>query len=191
MQQTFQITFHGIDRSEAVEARIRHKMTELDRKHPGSIMSCHATVEAPHRHGHQGTVYSLHLDIRVPGKQITVNHGNGNHAHEDVYVAIRDAFDAATRRLDDHVRRRSRNVKTHEVPLHGTITKLFRYEGYGFVTLSDGLEVYFQRPSVALGGFEALSVGDEVRIVLAEGEGVKGPQASAVIPIGKHHIVED
>jgi hypothetical protein len=38
--------------------------------------------------------------------------------------------------------------------------------------------------------FYKLEIGHEVRLIIAEGEGAKGSQASAIIPIGKHHIVE-
>ena len=39
-----------------------------------------------------------------------------NRAHEDVYVAIRDAFDAMRRRLEDYAAQRRGQVKTHEPP---------------------------------------------------------------------------
>lgn len=191
MQQPLRITFHGIERSDAVEARIREKMAELDRRHSGKITSCHATVAASHHNGHHGALYALHLDIHVPDRQINVGQWGKDQAHEDIYVAVRDSFDAATRQLDEHVRRRSGSVKTHEAPLHGKITRLFIQDGYGFVTLSDGLDVYFGEHAVVGARFEGLAVGDELRVVLAEGEGVKGPQASSVVPIGKHHVVSD
>jgi cold shock CspA family protein len=36
-------------------------------------------------------------------------------------------------------------------------------------------------------GFSKLRVGDEVRYVVHDGEGQKGPQASTVIPTGRNH----
>jgi cold shock CspA family protein len=60
----------------------------------------------------------------------------------------------------------------------------------GFCSAIDRLEVYFHGNSVVDGSFDKLKAGDEVRLVIAEGEGIEGPQASAVTPIGKHHIVE-
>jgi ribosome-associated translation inhibitor RaiA len=38
--------------------------------------------------------------------------GPKNQAHEDVYVAIRDAFDAAARQLEDHARKLRGDVKS-------------------------------------------------------------------------------
>ena len=116
--------------------------------------------------------------------------GPENQAHEDVYVAVRDAFNAATRRLQDHVRKTTGHVKTHEVPVHGTVVRLFREDGYGFIETSEGDEIYFHRNSVVDGSFEDLDVGQEVRLVVAYGESEHGAQASTVKPVGKHHLIE-
>ncbi len=185
MQQPLQITFRGFDRSDAIEQRVRAKATDLERLHE-RIMSCHVTVEAPHNHHYKGKQYTVRLDLHLPDKEIVV----GKQSDEDVYVAIRDAFEAATRQLESHARRRRGEVKHHDLPDHGTVAKLFRDDGYGFVQLADGGDVYFHANSVPGGAFTALTPGDEVRVVLAEAESDKGPQASAVIPIGKHHLVD-
>jgi ribosome-associated translation inhibitor RaiA len=71
-------------------------------------------VEAPHRHHHKGKLYSVRVDISVPGKDVVVDRAKPiNQAHEDVYVAVRDAFDAAVRRLEDQTRKMRGSVKTH------------------------------------------------------------------------------
>lgn len=189
MQRPLQITFRGLERSEAVERRIREKAEELER-FSDDITGCHVTVEAPHRRHHQGNLYLVRLDIRLPDKEIVVGQERRHHhAHEDLHVAIRDTFDAAVRRLEDYARKRRGQVKRHEVPAHGKVARIFPDEGYGFLEMPDGTEVYFHANSVANAAFDAVEVGDEVRFVLAEGEGEKGPQASTVVPVGKHHIV--
>jgi hypothetical protein len=44
--------------------------------------------------------------MHVPGAALVINRDPGqDQAHEDVYVAMRDAFDAAERRLEDYVRK--------------------------------------------------------------------------------------
>ena len=191
MQVPLQITFKGIDASEAIEARIREKAGELER-FSERITSCRVVVDAPHRSHQKGTHYSVHVDITMPGGgKVVVNRDPGPEgAHEDVYVAIRDAFNAAERQLQDHVRRRGGKVKVHEAPPHGHVAQLFPDEGYGFIAAADGQEIYFHRNSVLNDGFDHLEVGQEVRFAMAEGEGEKGPQASSVTPVGKHHIVE-
>jgi cold shock CspA family protein len=81
-----------------------------------------------------------------------------------------------------------RDVKTHGIPDHGRISSLIAEEDYGFIGAGDGSEIYFHRNAVADGAFDRLTVGDEVRFAVHPGEGEKGPQASTVVPIGKHHL---
>src|SRR5512144_2438037 len=72
---------------------------------------------------------------------------------------------SATRWLQDHVRKVTGHVKAHEVPVHGTVVRLSREDGYGFIETSEGDEIYFHRNSVVDGSFEDLDVGQEVRLV--------------------------
>jgi cold shock CspA family protein len=154
------------------------------------ITSCRVVVEKEHRRHQKGNLYRVSVDLLVPGKELVVSRkGPKNHAHEDVYVAIRDAFGAATRQLEDYVRSRQGKVKSHDVPLHGEVTMLNKDEGFGFVTTGQG-EVYFHRNSVLDGGFESLELGSEVRLEVAERESGEGWQATTVRPIGKHHVQE-
>lgn len=184
-----EISFRNLDHSDAVEANIREKVAQLERFHE-RIHYIRVIVEAEHRHGHKGHIYDVNITVGVPGKDVAVTRtGPLDHAHENVYVAVRDAFRAATRILEDHVRISRGDVKAHEAPLHGKVVRLFPYEGYGFVETSDGLEVYFHKNSVVEGTFDALEVGTEVRLVLAEKESLKGPQASTIRLVGKHHVV--
>jgi ribosomal subunit interface protein len=109
-----QITFNGMDPSEAIEERIRERIDELSRFYD-RIESCRVVVESGHRHHRHGRLRLLRIHLTVPGGEIVVNRDPAeHHAHEDVYVAIRDAFDAARRQLEDHVRRLRGDVKTHE-----------------------------------------------------------------------------
>src|SRR3989338_4532656 len=109
MQIPLQITIRDVEHSEALETHIRDKAEKLDEffKH---IMSCRVVVEVPHKHHHQGKQFNVRIDIGVPGSEIVVNR---DHA-EDVYVALRDAFDAAKRQLDDYARKIRGDVKKHE-----------------------------------------------------------------------------
>ena len=106
MQQQIRITLHGVEPSDFIEQRVRESAAELER-FSDQITSCHVTVEAPHRRHQQGNLYSVHLDIHLPGEQFVVGtQRHQRHAHEDVYVAIRDAFGAALRQLEDYTRKR-------------------------------------------------------------------------------------
>ncbi len=188
MQLPVQITFRNMDPSPAVETHIRERADALDRLF-GRIMACRVVVEASGRHQHKGRLYHVRVDLTVPGREIVVSRDPAAHqAHEDVLVAVRDAFDAVRRQLEDYARSARGAVKAHETPTHGRIARLFKMEGYGFIQSSGGEEIYMHRNAVAGGGFDALSEGDEVRYVVHEGEGDKGPQASTVVPLGKHHL---
>lgn len=191
METPIEITFKNMDRSEFVERRVQKEAAKLDRFF-GRTGSIHVVIDATNHSQHSGKLYRVGVHMKVPpGRSIDVGHAKPQtHAHEDVYVAIRDAFSAARRRLQDHARRVDGRVKAHKPPLHGRIARLIPGEdGYGFVATSDGREIYFHQNSVTGDGFKHLREGTEVRVVVAEGESEQGPQASTVTPIGKHHIV--
>jgi cold shock CspA family protein len=63
------------------------------------------------------------------------------------------------------------------------VTRLFPWEGYGFLTSADGREIYFDRRSVLNDAFDRLAEGIQVRYVEESGE--QGPQASTVAAAGK------
>ena len=106
-----QITWRDVPKSDALEADIRSKAEKLD-QFSEHIMSCRVTVGASHRNHHQGNLYNLHIDIKVPGKEIVVTRDpSEKQAHKDMYVSIRDAFNAASRQLRDYVRIKRGEVK--------------------------------------------------------------------------------
>jgi len=188
MQTPLQITFRNLDNSPTVEAKIRQRVEELEQFYD-RITSCRVVIEEPNRHQQGGRLYHIRVDLKVPGEEIVVKRDpSEHHAHQDIYVAVRDCFDAVRRQLEDHVRRQRRDIKAHEVPGHGRIATLFAEEDYGFIDAGDGTEVYFHRNAVAHEGFDKLSVGDEVRFAVHPDEGEKGPQAFAVVPIGKDQL---
>ena len=108
MQIPLQITIRDMEHSDALETHIRDKADKLN-EFFDRIMSCRVVVEMPHKHHHQGKQFNVRIDIGVPGSEIVVNR---DHA-EDVYVALRDAFDAAKRQLEDYARKLHGNVKAH------------------------------------------------------------------------------
>lgn len=186
MQIPLQITFRDMEQSDAIEKAVREKAEKLDQF--GDIMSCRAVVQMINKHQHKGTMYQVSLDITVPGHEIVVSRDRGvDHSHEDVYVAIRDAFNAARRQLQDQHRISHHKVKAHEAPPHGRVSELVADQGYGRIESSDGRSVYFHRNSVLNDEFTRLEVGSEVRF--SEVQGDEGPQASSVQLVGKHHIV--
>ena len=188
MQIPLRITFRDMPTSAAVEARVREHVEALELLHP-RITGCHVVVEEHHRHQRQGRLYHVTVHLVIPEGEIVVKRDPAeHHAHEDVYVAVRDAFDAAARRLQDHLRRARGVVKQHEPTAYGTIERIFPENDYGFIrSAADEQEIYFHRNSVVDGKFDDLQAGTEVRFALHEGEGEQGAQASTVTVVGKHH----
>ncbi len=107
MEIPIQITFHGLAHSPALEAAIRERAAKLDRFHP-HVMSCRAVIEEVARHKNQGKEFAVRLDIKVAGGEVAVNREH----NEDAFVAVRDAFDAARRQLEDLARRQRGDVKS-------------------------------------------------------------------------------
>jgi ribosomal subunit interface protein len=119
MKLELQIASRDLPQSDAVEADIRKHVQKLELV-CDHIMSCRVTVEAPARHKLQGKLYAAHVDLKVPGDEIA---SSRHHEHEDVYVAIRDAFDAVKRRLEDYVRRQRGQTKMHASPVRDDQTR--------------------------------------------------------------------
>ncbi len=182
MQVPIQISFSNMDASDAVRARIEELAAKLDRFHD-RIISCRVVVRAPNRRQHKGKLYHVSIDVNVPGREIVINREAPQHqAHQDVYVAIRDAFEALVRQLEDTARQRRGDVKSHEAEPSGEVVKLFPKEGYGFLEDKTVGEIYFHANSVPNDGFKKLKLGALVRYQAEPGE--KGLQATVVKPVG-------
>lgn len=102
-----QITFRNFDPSLALEEHIREKAAKLDH-FADHITNCRVVLEARHRHHHKGRLFHVRIELAVPGDEIVVSREpHQAHEHEDIYVAIHDAFDAARRQLQDRTRLRA------------------------------------------------------------------------------------
>ena len=104
MQEPLDITFRGMSRSPSVEVAIERWVHRLERTY-GRILGCSVVIEQPHRHHHQGNVFHVRVALRVPGHEFAIAcEPARDERHEDVYVAVADAFRAARRRLHEHAR---------------------------------------------------------------------------------------
>ncbi len=94
-----------METSLALEEFVRRWATKLARVYD-RIGSCEVVIERPHQSQHQGQHVHVRITLAVPGPDIVVSHGQvRDGAHEDAYVAVRDAFRAARRQLEQHARR--------------------------------------------------------------------------------------
>ena len=186
MQLPMQIVFRNMEPSAAVEAKVRARVDKLEQYYD-RIMSCRVVVEQRHRHAHQGNQFHVRIDLKVPnGELVASRDPPEQQAHEDVYVAVRDAFDAIRRQLEDYVRRQRGDIKAHATPPHGRVVEIYPGADYGHIETPEGKRIYFHRKSVVDGDFAKLQIGAEVRFVEEPGE--LGPQASTVHVLGKHHL---
>ena len=106
MKIPLQISFHDMPVSPALETLIREKAAKLEQFHP-NMTGCRVVVDKPHNHSQQGEQFAVTIDVSVPGASLVVNHVR----NEDPNVAVRDAFLAARRQVEDHVKRQRDEVR--------------------------------------------------------------------------------
>lgn len=117
MQIPLQITVRDMAHSPALDEHIRGKAAKLE-QYFSPIISCHVLAEAPHKHQHQGRHYTVRLDIGLPGKTILVNHDHD----QDIYVAVREAFAAARRQLEDYAQIRRGELRQRRSANHSALS---------------------------------------------------------------------
>ena len=171
MQRELKITARDFVLTPAIESVVRAKAGWLANYYP-RLTGCEVVLEGAVDHHRRGGPFKVRVIMTVPGSRLIVNRRSA----EDFSLAIRDAFDAARRRIEDYGRRRRGAVKLHEAAPQGRIASLFG--DYGFIRSGDGRDIYFHRNSVMEPGFDRLRAGSEVRFVEEDGE--QGPQASTV-----------
>lgn len=113
MPSPVEVSYRNVDASEALTAEIEAKVAKLEERFD-RIHFCRVIVEAPHQRHHHGNLFRVKIHLQVPSRELIVDHeSHDKHQHEDPYVAVRDAFDAMRRQLDDYVHQLHGDVKTH------------------------------------------------------------------------------
>ena len=110
-----EITFHQMDPSDAVETAIQRWVTRLEHV-CDRILNCHVTISQPHKRHRHGGEFAVNVLLSIPGPDIATTL-----RHEDIYVAIADAFRAARRQLIDELDVNRGYVKTHVVGREGKV----------------------------------------------------------------------
>ncbi len=173
MQVPLQITLRDMEHTDAIEKRIRQKVEKLS-QYSDQIISCQVVAEITQRSQHRGKLHKVRINLNLPGKELVVN----SNQEEDLYVAIRDAFDEMARRLEETVRMRHGEIKSHPQLLQGEVIRIFKSDDFGFIATPDGKEFYFNANNVVHPSFERLEVGTPVHFIEAMGD--EGPQAHRV-----------
>jgi ribosomal subunit interface protein len=189
METPLQLSFRNMEPSNFVAGLVQEKVDKLEQFYDG-VTSCHVYVDAPHKQHRKGNYYEVRIEVRVPGTELAVSSKPGDmYAHEDVKVAIRDAFRAMERQLKKWKQKAGGEVKAHEGALQGRIAEIDHERGFGQIIAADGSLIYFHRNSVIDCDFSDLKVRDPVELVVQTKESVIGPQASTVRPIGAMKFV--
>jgi hypothetical protein len=135
-----QITFHGLAPDDSLEDEIRERASWLEQFYE-RIVRCRVIVEVPHRHRRDGRHFHVRIEATVPGgPPIVVGHQPSLHGrlkdvaddahrkedgigsvHRHARVAVREAFDAARRRLEDFAREQRGTVKTTRLRRRGGV----------------------------------------------------------------------
>jgi len=184
MQTQPQVSFDDIPIDAAVRDAVLRHIDELESTYD-RITGCHVVVAQPHRHHRAGRLHSVRIDLIVPGAEIVVNRNHPlDHAHEDVFLALRDSFNAVRRHLEDHVRHLRGAEKPHTPRAMGRVTQIFPLQGYGFLETPDGREIYFHQHALSENDFRMVDVGSTVHFSLEEGG--EGPQAAHVRLVHPH-----
>lgn len=181
-----EIALRHVAPTKALKTWIHEGIARLERVYE-RLITCRIMVEQAERSHKKGNHYRVRIEMSVPGSPPLVVRRNpaARDTNEELQQAIGEAFDRARAMLVDFAQRQRGDIKLHELPDHGHVIEMAG--DHGFIRGADQREIYFHRNSVARGSFEDLDVGSEVRFV--ESRGDEGPQASTVLPIGKHHIV--
>ena len=118
-----QIAYRDVEPSPALDRLIQAETAKLERFFHG-IVSCRVLVEHSNRRHKHGSPYNVRLDLSLPGAELVVNHSDDvrpvrpasddepervhksaeHEGHKDPQLAVRAAFAALKRRLQEHVK---------------------------------------------------------------------------------------
>lgn len=184
MQTSPRIDFQGMDASQEYRERILKHIAHVEGRY-GRLTSCRVVVKAPSGRHRTGGQYEINIHLSLPdGREVAVERTpHQDERFQDFDFALNDAFNRASRQLQDQVRKMRGETKHHEASHIGVVTILVPDQDCGFLESADGREVYFHRHSVQGPGFDRLKVGQRVNFF--EEEGDKGPQASRIAPLAE------
>lgn len=184
MQVPLKITTNSVTLSKREEQLI-HRQTRMLERLYARLTRCEVVVDGPGSRHQSGGPFEVRLHLGVPGDELTVDRQSG----EDATSALRQAFAAGRRQLQDWARVKRGSVKRHRPARTAQVIRLFPEDGYGFLETADGREIYFHANAVLDAGFPALEIGSEVRF--HEEQGDEGPRASSLTPLRKPAASED
>lgn len=170
-----EITYRGVEKTDAIEALIHEKIAKLERV-CDHISSCHIAIEKEQDRPRDRSPYRVRLDITVPPSHELAAESTMGHKtqYAELDTVIRDAFEKAWRQLRDLSKQQQEydKGKLNDGAQNTTalVTKLFPEQGYGFLKTLDGQDIHFLRNSVLHHDFDRLEIGTGVRFEVIEDE---------------------
>lgn len=121
MKIPLQISSRKLFLSRSVKETIQQKAMKLEQFYD-KIIGCKVMLDTPHRHKNHGILYNVSIEVSIPGADLVVK----KEKHEDLQIAVREAFDAARRQLLSH-NRKKRDKQTESLH-HGFIAEMLTKE---------------------------------------------------------------
>lgn len=186
MQEEPEVTFKNMDASPTLEARMQERIDRLERFHHG-IVGCRVVVQEAHKSAASGkNPLRIDLEVQIPGDLL---HASGEEeireTKDNTGNLVTRVFEAMEHQLDAAVARAKRRVKAHTADHEiGRVTRLFASQGYGFVQVGEGPELYFTENVLHGLAMDDLEEGTAVLVSRAHDDGPMGPLAKAVRRLG-------
>ena len=142
MDVPLEIRFHNMAPSDAIEARVRERVEKLNHLYD-QLVACRVSIEAPHKQHRKGNVFTVHIDMSVPGSELVVSRGP-HHPQEkyrdpDLYTVLNEAFEAAEKKVSDRQQQlMSIKGKQSVEELHKKLGKIM-WEYCGMARTAEGL----------------------------------------------------
>lgn len=179
MQVTPQISYKNLDPTERVRLYVEKELRHLEALQ-SRLISCRIAIEGPAGRRRKGDLYRVRLHLGLPGHQEVAvgHHSDDKQAHEDVQVAIRDAFRAAEHQLKKQKWDARRAAAFGSTRMAGKVARFIAGEPAGFILGEDGRDYYFHAREATGTKFDDLVIGQPVSFRFEDGH--KGPMARAV-----------
>jgi len=108
----YEISYPDFEPLERIKVTIKKQLEKLERLFQG-IINCHVFVRSPHSHSKK-PIFHIQIHLEIPGYDLYINReAQKDYAHQDINIAIRDAFNALKRQLRE---RRKTMIKHHPGP---------------------------------------------------------------------------
>lgn len=112
-----QVTFHGLERSEPLEALILEKAEKLKVMHD-RLQRVRVVISMPHRSHSKGNHLEVKVECMIPGEEELVisRESELDAEHDSAFTLVRETFSAAQRVVRDHHKRQETERRSAAQP---------------------------------------------------------------------------